>query len=136
MNMQEIFDTVAVHLFKQGRRAVTSHPLTNQVLCQYLTDNGLKCAVGCLIPRDRYVLLMENMGVRVLLDKFGVILPDWMSDPENISLMAKLQYIHDDRCSWYSPKYLAAKLREAARYDDIDVSILTKLEAEATWGMT
>ncbi len=45
MNHQQVFDKVARHLLTQGEKAVDRHGN-----CQYLADNGLKCAIGALFP--------------------------------------------------------------------------------------
>lgn len=53
---QEIFDTVVKHLAQQKRRSVI--PNTN--ICMYRSEEGLKCAIGCLIPDEEYNPEMEN----------------------------------------------------------------------------
>lgn len=55
MTDQEIFDTVARHLLKQGRPASK-----RDGACFYRTDDGLKCAAGVLIPDEDYSPWMEN----------------------------------------------------------------------------
>ena len=112
MTIQEIFDTVAVHLLKQGVRSVD---LNN--VCLYRGPNGLKCAVGALIPDELYAPEIEGVSVltttydvsnetnpRVallnqLLKKLGIA-P--CSDEKR--LLIRLQYIHDsisyDPTSW------------------------------------
>lgn len=55
MTLQETFDTVARALVKQGG------PSLNEVnRCAYRGENGARCAVGHLIPDDRYDPSMEN----------------------------------------------------------------------------
>ena len=49
MTAQEIFNIVALHLFKQQAGSFDeeySH-------CLYRNEDGLKCAIGCLIPDDK-----------------------------------------------------------------------------------
>jgi hypothetical protein len=48
MNTQEVFDKVVLHLRTQNKKA------TNGSSCQYLTANGLKCAIGCLIEDHEF----------------------------------------------------------------------------------
>lgn len=55
---QETYDTIVAHLRKQGRKATDDHGM-----CCYRADDGLKCAVGCLIPDDLYDEGMEAMSV-------------------------------------------------------------------------
>lgn len=45
---QETFDTVVAHLRKQGQKSLYNGR------CRYRTPDGLKCAVGCLIPDSEY----------------------------------------------------------------------------------
>lgn len=59
---QKIFDKVVKHLFKQGKKA------HNGQVCLYLTDDGLKCAVGCLIPYNRLNNFEPEGVVDTLLD--------------------------------------------------------------------
>jgi len=54
---QQIFDQVARHLLKQGKRAVSA-----QGRCKYRTDDGLKCAAGCLISDEEYDSNFEMRG--------------------------------------------------------------------------
>lgn len=58
MNRQEVFDTMLAHLRKQGRVAVI-----DGVGCAYRTPEGLKCAVGALIPDNLYNPNIENKSV-------------------------------------------------------------------------
>ncbi len=46
MNRQEVFTKVKDHLLKQNKAAVNA----GYGACAYLAPDGLKCAVGCLIP--------------------------------------------------------------------------------------
>ena len=46
MNIQEIFDTVSVHLLTQNEKSQESDFYRS---CLYRGPNGTKCAVGCLI---------------------------------------------------------------------------------------
>ncbi|OYU33258.1 hypothetical protein [Novosphingobium sp. PASSN1] len=53
---QEIFDTCLAHLRAQGRRSV--HP--DLGICAYRGADNLKCAIGILIPDDKYHPGLEN----------------------------------------------------------------------------
>lgn len=89
MNPQEIYDTVKKHLLTQMAKSV--HPVEGY--CMYRNPNGLKCAVGCLIPDELYDLEMDTAGkgLSVILQNFS--LPLWMR--ENIGLLLDLQRLHD-----------------------------------------
>jgi hypothetical protein len=58
MTEQEIFDTVALHLIKQGKQSIDADDN-----CLYRGPEGLKCAIGCLIPDELYLSKMECHGV-------------------------------------------------------------------------
>lgn len=103
---QETFDKVVDHLRVQGA------PAWNEVEgCAYQSIEGLKCAVGCLIPEDKYDPAFEGKGIyedpvygsgfsRVskpsavgrLMEELG----------HDLSLLDALQVIHDGvrQCQW------------------------------------
>jgi hypothetical protein len=87
MTAQEVFDTVATHLLTQGRKA-----LSDDKQCAYRAPNGDKCAVGCLIPDDKYVPKMEGKGVDFLLAEFKLV----ELEP-HMGLLLVLQDTHDRR---------------------------------------
>jgi len=102
-----IFDTVKAHLLKQNKRAI--HAAIHR--CMYRTADGLKCAVGCLIPDDKYVPWIENCAVRgcfardkdgelvektnLTNEKFNDYLKELGFTLENLPLLAALQDVHD-----------------------------------------
>jgi hypothetical protein len=54
MTKQQLFDTVATHLLTQRRRS------TRKSFCAYRGRDGLRCAIGCLIPDERYTPNLEG----------------------------------------------------------------------------
>lgn len=88
---QEVFDKVVKHLLTQKARAVVGDP-DNQS-CRYRTAEGLKCAVGCLIPDDMYSIGMENNSIGSLLSAFPRV--DQLLEGVDYNLLADLQCIHD-----------------------------------------
>lgn len=58
MKIQEAFDKIATHLLTQDSKA-----MDGAGTCCYLTEEGLKCAIGCLIPEEKYDITMEGYGV-------------------------------------------------------------------------
>jgi hypothetical protein len=54
MTLQETFDKVCVHLLTQLQKSVFLDS-NGSMACAYRGPNGLKCAVGCLIPDELYV---------------------------------------------------------------------------------
>jgi hypothetical protein len=66
MTEQKIFDTVALHLIKQGKQSIDAA----KGMCLYRGPNGLKCAVGCLIPDKVYRPEMEGHSVSRFIDTY------------------------------------------------------------------
>lgn len=110
MNPLQIIDKVTAHLLQQNARCADDHGK-----CKYRCD-GMKCAVGCLIPDDKYEEAFEGIGVGMLLHDSSKhahrALPILeaidveLGSPEH-DVLYELQYIHD-KCEvieW--PTYLA-----------------------------
>lgn len=102
MDDQQIFDTVATHLLAQGERSTRG----TAGVCAYRGTGGLRCAVGCLIPNDRYKPSLEGQGVTSgpVLDA----LP-WEALAQ-VGLLNELQAVHD----WCAAEDWRARLRELA----------------------
>ena len=107
---QLMFDTVATHLLKQGERA------GDEVFGCYYRWNGLKCAIGVLIPDDMYVPEMECGGVGILLTKY----PTLKEYVPNKWLAVALQEMHD----YVSPAKWKEKLVEIALQYNLNTSVL------------
>ena len=81
---QAIFNKVFKHLFKQGKRAAS---LGNTCFYRY---NGLKCAIGCLIPDRLYTKTIEGRSIFNLdINNLGI---KYTGD---ISFLHDLQREHD-----------------------------------------
>lgn len=89
MTKQQIFDKVATHLLTQ--RQVSR----DGVQCIYRADNGFRCAIGCLIPDDKYKPNMEGQAIKPLLEQHKDLL-GFPIGPRNLKLLKDLQQIHDD----------------------------------------
>lgn len=126
MDAQEIFNTVARHLFKQGERAVKR----GDVVCKYRAGN-LKCAVGALIPDELYDPDMDKefgedgTGVRSLVNRFGNVLPSWFD--EHWRLLESLQLVHDRLDNWNTTDDMRQDLKEVAMSYGLDDHILDYL---------
>jgi len=83
---QQVFDQVAIHMIKQGKKS-----LTGVGNCAYRGVDGLKCAAGCLIADDEYnpAFDIENNSWYKLVDNGYV--PDYHS-----KLIIQLQRLHDN----------------------------------------
>jgi len=90
MTNQELFDFVVSSVIKQGGPSVA---LTNgQIECLYRSPEGRKCAVGFLIPDDKYTPACESHLPRWLRRK-GFI--ENISDYQ-LNMIDRLQYAHDE----------------------------------------
>ncbi len=54
---QEVFDQIAEHLLKQGRKSQSHSAYPS---CKYRGPEGLRCAAGCLIGDDEYDATFEG----------------------------------------------------------------------------
>lgn len=107
MNIQEIFDTVSVHLLTQNKKSQESSFYSS---CLYRGPNGLKCAVGCLIKDEFYNIHIENYSsdaecVIKALGQSGIIIDDEITE-----ILYDLQDIHDTCLvnNWHKLLYLLA----------------------------
>ncbi len=92
--LQQIFDAVATHLLSQPGPAMAPAGT-----CRYRTSDGRMCAVGCLIPDDRYDPGIEGYTV---LENQSVwdALPPHIHEIRNVrSLLSDLQSVHDSRAN-------------------------------------
>ena len=110
---QEIFDRVTRHLLTQRKRAEFLYN------CCYRTEEGLKCAIGCLIPDDEYTPQMESLTVCAMLVRFPKALGEALTVDKQplqdrkltLDLLSRLQRVHDR----YSPSQWPTSLREVAK---------------------
>ena len=101
---QEAFDTVVTHLLTQNARA------DHAGVCLYRGPKDSKCAVGALIPDDRYYHSMEgsslngNSAVKDVLVSSGYSTSDF-------SFFGVLQKVHDQDKpeAWRQALQLTAK---------------------------
>lgn len=96
MTLQEIFDTAATHLLKQGKRA------SQNGTCLYRGPDDTKCAVGCLIKDEFYRLGLEGKISRhpMVMDalvKSGVDFDQKFNGRHSVEdFLYDLQQVHDD----------------------------------------
>jgi len=108
---QEIFDKAVGGLLKQGKAARKENEKgVNR--CVYRTDDGLKCAVGQIIPDNLYQSGMEDLSVDVLFqifsDEMSAIGLDMATQGH---LLNDLQCVHDTS----GPVYWAENFRQVAK---------------------
>jgi len=85
MTAQEILNTVAQHLIKQGRRS-----LMPDGVCCYRSHDGLKCPAGYLLTDEEYFPEMEGHNVGYL----EYILP--LRLVPHMDLIRSCQRVHDN----------------------------------------
>lgn len=131
MTRQEIFETVARHLFRQGVQAIGELPEADQILykgiegCAYRGKNGTKCAAGCLIPDELYKPEFENKTVSGLVKLDAAELPEFFTT--ELQLIACLQTVHDDDGNWKSSDTMRAELADVGRYHQLSIDFLSEL---------
>ncbi len=102
MTKQELFDRVATHLKQQRERSVS------RGLCVYRGSNGLKCAIGVLIPDEAYHPSLEGLGVLGLeVQRAAGILHT------QVDLATELQRVHDEA---FDNKFKAGLKAVAAKH--------------------
>ncbi len=90
----EILEKIITHFEKQGRKA------NEGTSCKYRTLTGDSCAIGCLIPDDKYdpemdnnfgaTAIRENYRVRKALEDLG-----YPMDANSLLWYSDLQGLHD-----------------------------------------
>jgi hypothetical protein len=93
MNNQQAFDTMVQHLRKQGQRSRERDSTT----CAYRGADGLKCAVGALIPDEIYNEEIEGKSITRLLISERNTFPELSKLFEGVDeqLLDGMQNIHD-----------------------------------------
>ena len=86
---QDLFDTITTHLRTQGARATCE----TFDMCVYHASDGRKCAIGCLIPDERYTPVLEGCDLR-RNGNVQSILRSLDIDPTN-EMLREFQQTHD-----------------------------------------
>lgn len=114
---QQVFNQVASHLLKQGKRCLSTNGL-----CRYRNlDEGTACAAGCLISEEEYLKRQTKDGKSNHFEANGAwrSLVDSMIVPEeHANLIMKLQIIHDK----YKPHEWLDQLISLAKTMDFSVT--------------
>src|SRR5262245_12319952 len=99
-----MFDKVARHLLKQGKRSRTrlAH---GAMSCAYRGRGGTSCAIGCLIPKSRYRRELEGQRA----DQPEVMEAARL-EGEHLQLAVQLQFAHDQN----EPRAWARELHRTA----------------------
>ena len=111
---QDLFDMAYAGLKKQGfAQSLDSH---GHGQCKYRGRGGLKCAVGHLIPDERYSSSFEGYGAAsgAIVEVIGI---DHQNDEAAILLVA-MQRAHDNGTT---PASMQGKLREVAKKYELTI---------------
>lgn len=133
---QEYFDIVATHLLTQKKKSLVEGDSN----CAYRGANGLKCAIGALIPDNSYSESMEKKDIRTLV-LYGVErLNNFLSVGhkecglkilnlfkiqkvgKNVAFLAQLQQVHDS----YYPEAWKRELATIAMSYKLKTDVLEK----------
>ena len=117
---QELFDFIARHIFTQGKRAVKVASAIKEI-CQYRTEDGLKCAVGAIIPDRYYNKGMEGQRVGQL--KYE--LPEYFKN--STELLSALQELHDDKANWHDTMMMQDAFDVVAHAFNLDTTYVKTL---------
>lgn len=121
MTRQEIFDKVARHLLTQNEKSIAD-VLVGEGGCAYRGANGLKCAIGCLIP-DKYSLWeYEGSSVAALL--LSGDFSEYLGGMENEDFLDRLQFMHDT----YAVEEWRWALENFAKDFNLSVEILNEIK--------
>lgn len=82
--LQETFDEVVSKIIKQGKKS------TSSVGCLYRLDENTKCAVGQLIPDDKYSRDFESMRLTEIHASCPAL------QEHSLTLLRELQVAHDN----------------------------------------
>lgn len=103
---QEVYSQVRNHLLTQGRKSerwCKDEQLRNIAICVYHSEDGTRCAAGCLVADEEYSESFEGDSWA------GLVRRGWVPDTHS-ALIERLQMIHDSfpPADWlFSLDYLA-----------------------------
>lgn len=86
LDRQKAYDTIVAHLRRQGKIAALG------VMCRYRTKDGLKCAVGVLIPDELYTGRIE--GLSADHPRVRLLIPG--ADAWDEKFLLEAQALHDE----------------------------------------
>lgn len=85
---QQAFNAIIRHLRKQGRKS-SIVSLDGTEKCQYRSTEGLKCAIGCLIPDEEYRDDLEGKDVLTIAQRISSLAG------LDVGLLIRMQQLHD-----------------------------------------
>lgn len=125
MKAQEIFTKAVNGLRKQAAKSFRiTHSRGEE--CAYRGEEGRKCAIGHVLPDEKYCPEMEGLPVTELRNDFevdSIIMPSDLSESDGIAFLIRLQSIHDS----YLPSAWENKFKDLTL--DFPILVLPPLEA-------
>jgi hypothetical protein len=116
LDMQQTFDTVTRHLFKQGGRAINEN---NK--CQYRIG-GRKCGIGCLIADKDYY---EDLEYHDVCDEcVKRVVYRTVDESVGMPFLMDIQNVHDSTISNWGTIILRKKLIRVARRYKLSTAVL------------
>jgi hypothetical protein len=114
--LQEVFTISATHLLRQNAKSMAILKGDGSPSCAYRGDDGMMCAVGCLIPDELYDPSLEgktadSLIVSDALGNAGIVFAVLDGSDPMCKLLGALQSIHDscDSLFWYKHLSKAAE---------------------------
>lgn len=95
LTKQEMFDIFVPAIIKQGRKSMRN---TVSTWCAYRSHDGLKCAVGMLIPDELYTPEWERKSLSSIVEELFFSGPDsgdWAEADTIIGFLEQAQQCHD-----------------------------------------
>lgn len=96
---RDVFNTIQAHLLKQNARSMGEYDSAEFTgednPCMYRNEDGLSCAVGCLITDDNYDKTIEGMGMTPSVLTAIESSLDIEVDQPLRTMLTELQHLHD-----------------------------------------
>ena len=114
MTMQEAYETMREWMVRPGAsRAVQPGTITQ---CMYITPDGNKCIVGCLLgPETLNNLYDAYGGLGDLMDNYHVPELEPYMDEDFYSFLENAQRLHDSETSWEAGSSMCAPSTSSPR---------------------
>jgi hypothetical protein len=123
-DLQTIFDRVAAHLLTQKKKSMTAGSPDGvcDPICAYRGTDDLKCAIGVLIPDNKYRGSFEGNALDYSSVNSSLARAAGIRTEAQRTLAVDLQTIHDEE----PVRKWSGSLREVAGRYNLDDSILNK----------
>jgi hypothetical protein len=131
LTKQQIYNTVATHLFEQGEAA--RH---DKHYCLMLNEKGQMCAFGCLFKEEDEEKRLDEIDSQSMIRKFPEY--EYLRNDDTIwalltgssdnEIPTSLMQVHDTTDSWLNSETMRKALKTVAITHNLDFSILGVLK--------